>query len=145
MGHQIVRCSINEIEVYDGFKDKASHAYKGKTKRNSVMFGPAGYFYVYLIYGMYWMLNIVTGPKDYPAALLIRGAGEFNGPGKLTRVLSINKSLNNKKCSRDSGLWFQKNENEKADKKIIKTNRIGVQYAGPVWSKRKLRFIYKVN
>lgn len=65
---------ITEVEAYDGPQDKASHAYRGKTARNAPMFGEAGCWYVYFVYGMYWMLNIVTGPKKYPAAILIRGA-----------------------------------------------------------------------
>jgi DNA-3-methyladenine glycosylase len=64
---------ITEVEAYDGFEDKASHAHKGKTERSEVMFGEAGYWYVYLVYGMHNMLNIVTGKYDYPAAVLIRG------------------------------------------------------------------------
>ncbi|MDP2668509.1 MAG: DNA-3-methyladenine glycosylase [bacterium] len=64
---------ITEVEAYLGPKDKASHARSGKTKRNAPMFGEAGRWYVYFTYGMYWMLNIVTGPKDFPAAVLIRG------------------------------------------------------------------------
>ncbi len=63
---------ITEVEAYDGFRDMASHAHRGKTERNKVMFGPAGHWYVYFTYGMHWMLNIVTGPKNYPAAILIR-------------------------------------------------------------------------
>ena len=89
---------IQEVEVYDGFEDRASHAYKGKTSRNSMMFGPAGFWYVYLIYGMYWMLNIVTSEENYPSAILIRGAGDFDGPGKLTKGIKIDKSLNGKKA-----------------------------------------------
>src|SRR3989344_1600292 len=67
---------ITEVEAYDGFKDKASHAHKGMTKRNFPMFGEARRWYVYFTYGMHWMLNIVTGPRDYPAAVLIRGIVE---------------------------------------------------------------------
>lgn len=63
---------ICEVEAYDGFNDKASHASRGRTERNAPMFGEAGRWYVYFTYGMHWMLNIVTGPKDYPAAVLIR-------------------------------------------------------------------------
>lgn len=64
---------ITEVEAYDGFRDKASHAHRGRTLRNAPMFGEAGRWYVYFTYGMHWMLNIVIGPKDYPAAVLIRG------------------------------------------------------------------------
>ena len=84
------------------FFDLACHANKGKTKRTEPMFGPAGHFYVYMIYGMYWMLNIATGPKDYPAAILIRGTREISGPGRLTNHLQIDKSINSKRSLRSS-------------------------------------------
>ena len=84
---------ITEVEAYDGFDDKASHASRGKSPRNEIMFKSGGYIYMYLIYGMYWMLNIVTGQKNYPSAILIRGTKEISGPGRLTKHLNLNKSL----------------------------------------------------
>jgi len=72
LGDKIIRCKISEIEAYFGFKDLASHASRGITQRNAVMFGPPGYAYVYFTYGMHYMLNIVTERKNYPAAVLIR-------------------------------------------------------------------------
>lgn len=72
-GREIVGM-ITEVEAYDGFHDKASHASRGMTARNAPMFGPAGNWYVYFTYGMHWMLNVVTREKGYPAAILIRGA-----------------------------------------------------------------------
>ncbi|MFH1644338.1 MAG: DNA-3-methyladenine glycosylase [bacterium] len=143
INNQIISLKINEVEAYDGPNDLACHASKGKTERTKIMFGPPGYFYVYMIYGMYWMLNIVTGPKDYPCAILIRGAGKFNGPGKLTKNLLIDKTFNSKLASIDTELWFE-DSNEKIFKKnIIKTPRIGVNYAGPIWSKKLYRFVLK--
>src|SRR5438105_4294790 len=75
---QTIRYSINEIEVYDGIEDRASHAFgKDPTRgRAQILYGPAGYWYVYLCYGIHWMLNVVTREKGYPAALLIRGCNE---------------------------------------------------------------------
>jgi len=73
IGRKTIKVMITEVEAYDGFKDKASHAARGLTERNKIMFGPAGYWYVYFTYGMHWMLNIVTGREGYPAAVLIRG------------------------------------------------------------------------
>ena len=77
IGKKKLRVIITEVEVYDGFRDKASHASRGKTKRNELMFGDAGHWYVYFTYGMHWMLNIVTRKKDYPAAVLIRGIQSY--------------------------------------------------------------------
>lgn len=136
---------ITEVEVYDGFKDKASHAHKGKTKRTEVMFSHPGTIYVYLCYGMYFMLNIVTREKDYPAAILIRGVKNenlnLNGPGKLSKFLKINRNLNNKLVRKSSGLWFEDRGIKINNSKIKETPRIGVSYAGPIWSKKKLRFV----
>jgi len=146
---------IVETEAYDGPHDKASHAHKGRTARTEVMFGPPGYFYVYLCYGMYWMLNVVTGPKDYPAAVLIRGlytehpmSSILNGPGKLTKFLYINKNLNGFPSIPHSGLWIEDRgvrvSKNKTPWRIRRTPRIGVAYAGK-WAKKQYRFVLKTK
>lgn len=140
---QEIALEINEVEAYDGFNDLASHAARGKTARNAPMFGEAGTIYVYFTYGMHFMLNIVTGPKDYPAAVLIRGVGGYNGPAKLTKALGINKSFNNKILGKKSGLWFEDRGVVVAKNKIKRTPRIGVASAGPIWSAKKYRFLLK--
>lgn len=140
IGDKEIAMKINEVEAYDGFEDKASHAYKGKTERNKVMFGEAGNWYVYLVYGMHNMLNIVTGEKDYPAAVLIRGAGDVNGPGRLTKFLKIDKKMNGKKASVQNNFWFE-DRGEPTDKtKIKRTPRVGVDRAGPTWARKDYRF-----
>jgi DNA-3-methyladenine glycosylase len=148
IGNKEIPVMITETEAYDGPRDKASHASKGKTPRTEVMFGEPGYWYVYLCYGMYDMLNIVTREKGYPAAILIRGAvykdnnkRVLNGPGKLTKFLHIDKTLNRKKADTHSGLWFEDRGVILQEKDIQKTPRIGVMYAGPVWSTKKMRFV----
>ncbi|MDD5431034.1 MAG: DNA-3-methyladenine glycosylase [Candidatus Pacebacteria bacterium] len=138
IGRQNKAYMITEVEAYDGFKDKASHAHRGKTERNKIMFGEAGHWYVYFTYGIHWLLNIVTGPENYPAAILIRGVEGYNGPAKLTKALKIDKRLNGKSADKKSGLWIE-NRGVKI-KKIKSAARIGVLYAGPVWSKKKYRF-----
>ncbi|MFQ5661961.1 MAG: DNA-3-methyladenine glycosylase [Candidatus Paceibacteria bacterium] len=135
---------ITEVEAYDGFRDKASHAHKGKTARNEVMFGEAGYWYVYFVYGMYNMLNIVTGKKDYPAAVLIRGVEEVNGPGKLTKILKIDRKFNKKKAEKKTGLWIEDRGVKIKKKEIKRTPRIGVQYAGSC-AKKPYRFVLIEN
>lgn len=161
---------ITEVEAYDGRKDKASHASpvrgrllhglgkngriadsarasnganRGKTERNKVMFGSAGCFYVYFTYGMHWMLNVVTGPEDYPAAVLIRGADKVTGPARLTKFLKIDKIFNGKKVEPKTGLWFEDRGVIVKPQNITKTPRVGVAYAGPIWSKKKYRFLIK--
>jgi DNA-3-methyladenine glycosylase len=143
INHKTIALLINEVEAYEGSDDMACHGRFGKTKRTAPMFGPSGNFYVYLIYGIYWMLNIVTGPKNYPAAILIRGAGHLSGPGRLTKYLSINKSLNFKKAHPTSGLWLEDRGLIVKPSDIITTPRIGVDYARPIWSQAPYRFILK--
>jgi len=149
-GRREIAVMITEVEAYDGTEDKACHASKGRTPRTEVMFGPAGYFYIYLCYGMYWMLNVVTGPKGYPAAVLIRGiipnlrtsdVRRLNGPGKVTKELKIDKRFNALPARPDTGLWFEDRGVMVEEKNSKKTPRIGVSYAGPVWSKKKYRFV----
>ena len=129
------RIDIAETEAYLGSHDLASHASRGRTALTEVLFGPAGVFYIYLIYGLHWMLNVVTGPAGHPSAVLIRGAGPYKGPGQLTRGLDISRDLNGKMAHPSSGLWF---ENAVYEKPLsIKAGpRVSVDYAGPVWSRR---------
>lgn len=141
IGKKTIRLKITEVEAYDGSRDRASHASRGKTVRNAVMFGEAGKFYVYFTYGMHWMLNIVTGPIGYPAAVLIRGTREVNGPARLTKFLKIDKNFNGKSATQKTGLWFEDRKEKINPENIKKAPRIGVDYAGPVWSKKPYRFL----
>jgi DNA-3-methyladenine glycosylase len=141
IGKREVAVQITETEAYDGLKDKASHASRGQTLRNAPMFGSAGNFYVYFTYGMHWMLNIVTGPKNYPAAILIRGTKQVSGPARLTKFLGIDKSLNGKPATKKSGIWFEDRGDLIRQKDTKRAPRIGVNYAGPMWSKKKYRFL----
>lgn len=138
---KIISQMITEVEAYDGFHDKASHAHKGKTKRNKAMFGHAGYFYIYLVYGMHWMLNIVTGKKDYPAAVLIRGVKSINSPAKVTKKFKIGKYFNNKKAIPKNFLWFEDRDIKIENKNIKRKPRVGIDYAGKIWAKKPYRFM----
>jgi len=134
---------IIEVEAYVGQKDKACHAFKGRTARTEVMFGPPGVSYVYLIYGMYHCLNVVTEGIDFPAAVLIRAA-EINGdlidgPGRLCRALDVDRSLNRLDLTIGSSLWFEDRGEPIPRGAIQRYPRIGVDYAGE-WAKKLWRF-----
>lgn len=141
IGRKTFRLHITEVEAYDGPTDKASHASRGQTKRNAPMFGASGRWYVYFTYGMHWMLNIVTGPKGYPAAVLIRGTGVVIGPARLTKFLRIDKRFNNKKANPKTGLWIEKGRRI-TPRRIQRVPRVGVAYAG-AWAKKPYRFLLK--
>jgi DNA-3-methyladenine glycosylase len=131
---------ITEVEAYDGEADLASHASRGRTCRTEVMFGPGGVWYVYLCYGIHEMLNLVTGPRDRPAAILIRGLEGLPGPGRLTRALGIDRRFNGAPATRKTGLWLEDRDGPEARFRIRASARIGVDYAGPVWARKPWRF-----
>lgn len=132
---------VNEVEAYVGPHDLACHAARGKTPRTQVMFGPPGHFYVYFVYGMHWMLNIVTEKEGYPAAVLIRGTGELRGPARLTKFLGIDRRFNGLVATPKNGLWFEGRNVVFPKNSIQKTPRIGVSYAGPVWAAKPYRLV----
>src|SRR6056297_4118175 len=91
--HRMEKYLITEVEAYRGGADRACHANKGKTPRTEVMFREGGLVYVYLIYGIYWMLNIVTGEENDSSAVLIRGLEDISGPGRVGKALHLDKSF----------------------------------------------------
>jgi DNA-3-methyladenine glycosylase len=121
---------ITETEAYDGPLDKASHAYRGRTQRNAPMFGEPGTIYVYFTYGMHFMLNLVCREAGHPAAVLIRGAGDVVGPARLTKALRIDKALNDKPLAVATGLWVEDRGVKLSPRRIRRTPRIGIAYAG---------------
>src|SRR5581483_2927462 len=98
---------IVEVEAYNGEADQACHARAGRTPRTRVLYEPGGVWYVYLCYGIHEMLNLVVGPRDWPAAILIRGVEGAIGPGRVTRVLGIDRRLNDQPATEASGLWLE--------------------------------------
>ncbi len=135
--NNVLSFEITEVEAYLGPEDLASHARFGKTKRNAVMFGPRGFWYVYLCYGMHTMLNLTTGSESAPSAILIRSVEGINGPGRLTKHLQIDLSFNGLPCSKASNLWIEQGQS----REVITTPRIGVNYAGPIWSQKFYRYV----
>jgi DNA-3-methyladenine glycosylase len=151
---------IVETEAYYGPDDPASHAYRGQTRRNEVMFGPGGYSYVYFTYGNHYLLNVVTGNKGAPGAVLLRGVEPVfgrghmeknrpnkkereltNGPGKLTQAMGINKEHNGVVMEGPELVIFESNTAPNNEYKIKASSRIGISRGKEL----KLRFYFGGN
>jgi len=153
---------IVETEAYLGEEDPASHSYQGgKTERTEVMFGPPGYAYVYMIYGMYYCLNTVTGKVGEPEGVFIRALEPLegiklmkrrrdidyeselaNGPGKLCMAMDIDKELDGEDLCGNKLYILDSVEPENFD--IKKARRINIDYAGKA-QEWKLRFFIEGN
>ena len=132
----IIRRRITETEAYCGEEDTACHAHKGRTPRTDVMYSPGGCAYIYLCYGMHEMLNIVTGAEGRPEAVLIRGIEGASGPGKLTKLLQIDRTLNREDLIVSKRLWL---ESDGKSFKFAAAPRIGIAYASKRDQSRKWR------
>ena len=131
------RYIITETEAYRGPEDKACHASKGRTSRTEVMYHQGGKIYVYFVYGMYWMLNFVAGEENNPQAALIRGIEGFNGPGKLTKAIGIDKSFYGEDLATSDRIWV---EDINLKPVVKKGQRIGINYAGEKWKQKPWRY-----
>jgi len=130
------RYRITETEAYRGFEDLACHACKGRTARTEAMYHTGGVMYVYLIYGMYWMMNIVTGSENDPQAVLIRGFDGLYGPGRITRKLQIDRSFYDEDLIFSPRIWLE----DDGFRPAFQTGtRIGINYAGE-WKDKPWRF-----
>lgn len=139
-GDSIFRSRIIETEAYMGSEDLACHASKGRTPRTEIMYAEGGVVYVYLIYGRYWLLNFVTGIKDHPHAILIRGIEDCSGPGRIGDLLQLDKSFYGEDLDRSNRIWI---EDSTLSGEIIQTPRIGVENSGEVWRNKLWRFLAK--
>jgi len=131
------RLRIAETESYCGEEDTACHAHKGRTKRTEVLYAKAGMIYIYLCYGMHWLLNIVTGEAEQPEAVLIRACVDAMGPGKLTKALGITGDLNRESITQ-SDLWI---EDDGFVCNVTTDKRVGIGYASQEDQDRPWRFI----
>ncbi len=130
--------TITETEAYRGEEDLACHVSRGRTARTEIMYSEGGVLYVYLVYGMHWMLNIVTGRAEEPQAVLLRGVQGVRGPGRLTKALGIDRSYNGEDLCESPRIWL---ENSSISLPHEATPRIGIDYAGPVWKNKPWRFV----
>jgi len=144
-----LRGKIIETEAYIGPQDKASHAFGGKiTPRNKAEYLIGGHIYIYLVYGMYWQLNISTSEKGRPECVLIRALDLdklASGPGKVCRYLKLDKSFYGEDLTKSKRIWLEDRGEKIKSSQITSTKRIGIDYAGPYWSKRKWRFVLKIT
>lgn len=131
------RLRISETEAYCGESDTACHAHKGRTKRTEVLYAKAGTIYVYLCYGVHWLLNIVTGEEEQPEAVLIRACVDADGPGKLTKKLGITGELNRCSACNDPALWI---EDDGFSCQVVTDKRVGIGYASQADQDRLWRF-----
>ncbi|MFZ5940165.1 MAG: DNA-3-methyladenine glycosylase [Bacteroidota bacterium] len=129
---------ITETEAYRGEEDLACHASKGRTPRTQVMYSAGGILYVYLIYGMHWLMNIVTGNPEEPQAVLIRGISTCNGPGRVTKSLQIDRSFNGESLLTSPRIWLEPG-NSSTD--FLSAPRVGIDYAGDYWKNVPWRYI----
>jgi DNA-3-methyladenine glycosylase len=144
VGLNLRRARVVEVEAYVGPKDLASHSSKGRTARTEVMFGPAGRAYVYFIYGMYWMFNVVAGRTGHAHAVLVRAAEpldgwdvDLSGPGKLARAFRITREHNGLDLT---GADFHFEADPTYRPRVTRSKRIGVDYAGD-WKHKLYRFV----
>ncbi len=134
------KARIIETECYMGEIDSASHAYKGKTERNKIMFERGGVAYVYLCYGIHFLFNIVSGEAGSPEGVLIRGVEGAVGPGNVTRYFGIDKTFYGEDLKISNILWI---EDDGAQPQINYKKRIGINYAKEIDQNRLWRFIAK--
>lgn len=128
---------ITETEAYLGDEDRACHASKGRTRRTEPMYLEGGHLYIYFVYGMHWMMNIVTGPAAHPQAVLIRGARPFTGPGRVTRGMGIDGSFNGEDLTASARIWL---EHTTERPQLTAGPRVGIRYAGEPWVSMPWRF-----
>lgn len=137
------RLMITETEAYKGTDDTACHAHKGKTERTRILWEKAGTVYVYICYGIHFLMNIVTGDEGDPQAVLIRACeGKYNGPGKLTKHLGINMDANWQSIVNSDTIWI---EDTGIKAKIRRDKRVGIGYARQKDIDRPWRYIMKMK
>lgn len=137
VGDEVLRVHITETECYFGEEDTACHAHRGRTPRTATLYRAGGVAYVYLCYGIHSLLNVVTGEKDHPEAVLIRGVEGADGPGRTTKLLKIDCSLNGEDLVISDTLWLEEDGTEYAYEALP---RVGIGYASAADQARLWRY-----
>ena len=140
IGGEVIKRRIVETECYFGEEDTACHAHKGRTPRTDIMYRRGGRAYIYLCYGIHELLNVTTGPDGHPEAVLIRGVEGAIGPGRATKLMRIDRTLNKMPLVRESGIWI---EDDGFVPKIESMKRIGIGYASQEDQDRLWRYVLK--
>ncbi len=135
-----VTLRITETEAYRGEEDTACHASKGRTPRTELLYGKSGVIYVYLCYGMHWLMNVITGDEGHPQGVLFRACEVYNGPAKLTKKLGIDKSFNGESFCGNPRIRI---EDDGYRAEIETLSRVGINYATPEYRDILWRFADK--
>ncbi len=133
-----IRVRITETEAYRGTEDKACHASKGRTSRTEILYRESGLIYVYLCYGIHWLMNVISGEVEQPQGVLFRAGEGYVGPARLTKRLGIDKSFNGEYFFDNPRVWI---EDDGKRYKIKTDKRVGIDYAGEEWASKPWRFI----
>ena len=135
--HGDLQLRISETEAYCGVADTACHAHKGRTKRTEVLYADAGTVYVYLCYGVHWLMNVITGDVDDPQGVLIRACVDAGGPGKLTKRLGITGAQNRASAVTSEDLWIG---DDGFRCEVTTDKRVGIGYAAQEDQNKPWRF-----
>ena len=140
---ELITLRITETEAYFGEEDTACHAHKGRTQRTEILYSKGGNVYVYLCYGIHCLMNIISGEENHPEGVLIRGVEGFNGPGKLTKYMGIDRTFNGLSAVDSDVIWVA-DDGFEVDK-IYTSPRIGIDYATEEYRNKPWRFYIKLK
>lgn len=135
---KVLRFRVTETECYCGETDTACHAHKGKTERTKILYNQGGCAYVYLCYGIHNLFNIVTGREGVPQAVLVRSVEGYNGPGKLTKAMKIDRSFNGESLITSERIWV---EDDGYTGEYETAKRVGIDFATEEYREKPWRFI----
>lgn len=134
----VLKARLTETEAYRGEEDGACHARKGLTDRTRLLYGKSGIIYVYLIYGLHWLMNVITGEEGQPQGVLLRCSTEYPGPARLTKALYVDREMNGQPICNNPAVWIEDDGYRPA---LQTAPRVGVDYAPPEWRDKPWRYI----